>query len=83
MTKTGTKTAERLNNGRILYSVEDAAEVLSIGRSTLYTLIQTNQIVSVKVGHRRLIPRSSLERYEAQLIRISNDETFRCMGVIR
>lgn len=37
---------------RVLLSVSEACEALSIGRTTLYGLIQAGQIVTIKVGKR-------------------------------
>ena len=41
-------------------SVRDAAEYLSIGRTKIYELINTNQIETIKLGRRRLVKRNSL-----------------------
>lgn len=41
-------------------SIIDAAELLSVGRSTIYSLLDSGKIRSVKVGTRRLIPRDEL-----------------------
>ena len=41
-------------------SVRDAAEYLSIGRTKIYELNNTNQIETIKLGRRRLVKRNSL-----------------------
>jgi excisionase family DNA binding protein len=41
--------------GRLLLSIPEAAEILSVGRSSLYGLIQRHEIPTVKIGNRRLI----------------------------
>lgn len=46
-----------------LYSVEDAAELLGIGRTALYGELQAGRCRSIKVGRRRLIPASSIREY--------------------
>ncbi|GAA2409883.1 hypothetical protein GCM10010433_05790 [Streptomyces pulveraceus] len=48
---------------RLLYRPEEAAEVLSIGRSTLYELMTAGLLESVKLGRCRRIRRSALEQY--------------------
>lgn len=54
--------------GPMLYDVPRACEELSIGRVALYELINSGKLGSVRIGRRRLIPRSSLEAYVAKLI---------------
>jgi excisionase family DNA binding protein len=48
---------------RALLSVEQAAEQLSIGRTTMYALVKSGQIKSVRVGRRRLIPAPELPAF--------------------
>ncbi|MFF3539148.1 helix-turn-helix domain-containing protein [Streptomyces sp. NPDC002466] len=48
---------------RLLYRPEEAAELLSIGRSTLYELMTTGLLEYVKLGRCRRIRRSALEQY--------------------
>ena len=52
---------------RLLLSVEEAAQRLHIGRSTVYTLVAENQLESVKIGKLRRIPAQALEDYVATL----------------
>ncbi len=54
-------------NVRLLLSVEEAAQRLHIGRSTVYTLVAENQLESVKIGKLRRIPAQALEDYVATL----------------
>jgi excisionase family DNA binding protein len=42
-------------------SVEQAARLLNVGRSTAYDLIRSGQLRSVKIGRRRLVPRDALD----------------------
>jgi excisionase family DNA binding protein len=42
--------------------VEEAARLLGVGRSTVYDLIRSGRLRSVKIGRRRLIPRDALDR---------------------
>jgi excisionase family DNA binding protein len=58
-----------LTNGvPLLMTVEEAAELLRLGRTRMYELVMSGRIVSVKVGRRRLIPRKSLEEFVESLI---------------
>jgi excisionase family DNA binding protein len=45
---------------QLLLSVEEAADVLGLGRTRAYELVMARKIQSVKVGRRRLVVRSSL-----------------------
>ncbi len=49
----------------LLYTVPEAARLLRIGRSSLYELIATRQLVSITIGSRRLIPVEELEAFVA------------------
>lgn len=44
----------------LLLTVEQAAHVLSINRSTLYDLLGRGELPSVKIGRRRLISKQAL-----------------------
>ena len=48
---------------KFAYSIEEAAELLSIKRDSLYELIQTDKLGSFKVGARRLIAHQQLEAF--------------------
>jgi excisionase family DNA binding protein len=52
----------------LLVTVEEAAELLRLGRTRMYELVMSGQVQSVKVGRRRLIPRKSLEEFVDGLI---------------
>lgn len=54
---------------RLLYPTSEAAAVIGIGRSTLYSLIATGEIETVKIGSRTLIAHDELERYVRSLTR--------------
>lgn len=53
---------------KLLLTVEEAAEALSIGRSALYDLLRLGKIESIRVGRSRRIPRESLHRYVADAL---------------
>jgi excisionase family DNA binding protein len=54
--------------GPALYSIPDTCVALALGRSKVYELIASGELVSVKVGRRRLVPASSIADFTAQLI---------------
>lgn len=54
------------DQNKILISVEEAANMLSIGRSRCYELVLGGQLRSLKLGRRRLIPREALEAFVAE-----------------
>ena len=43
-------------------SVNDTAKALGIGRSTVYALMKTGQLVSIKLGRRTLLTTASVKR---------------------
>lgn len=47
----------------LTYSIKDAVQVSSIGRTTLYSLISSGKIETVKVGTRRLVKAASLANF--------------------
>lgn len=49
----------------LLVSIVEAARLLGIGRNGIYNLMASGAIRSTKIGQRRLIARSELERYVA------------------
>jgi len=53
-------TAHDVSADKLLVTVEEAAQLLSINRSTVYDLIGRGHLPSVKIGRRRLISRQSL-----------------------
>jgi excisionase family DNA binding protein len=52
----------------LLLTVEEAAALLHIGRTTTYELVMRGQIQSVRIGRRRLVVREGLQRYVAALL---------------
>jgi len=43
-----------------LHQIESAMDRLGVGRSTVYELLASGQLRSVKVGRRRLVPESAI-----------------------
>ncbi|QGK68968.1 helix-turn-helix domain-containing protein [Allosaccharopolyspora coralli] len=52
----------------VLLRVPEVAQLLNIGRTRVYDLIRTGELVSVKVFGSRRVPRSALDAYVASLI---------------
>jgi excisionase family DNA binding protein len=42
------------------FCVEEAARLIGISRATLYVLISTGDLTTIKVRKRRLVPRAAL-----------------------
>lgn len=53
---------------KLLLSVEEAAEVLGVGRSTVYDLVRMQLLQSVKIGARRKIPVDACREFIGQLL---------------
>lgn len=51
----------------LLVTINEACERLQLGRSTVYDLLRSGDLPSVKVGRRRLIAASALEQYVERL----------------
>lgn len=63
-----TETQERTNVGKLLLTVREAAEVLGIGRSKAYELMNRGELRSVYIDGCRRIPRQAVEEYVAKLL---------------
>jgi excisionase family DNA binding protein len=50
-----------------LLSIEQAGQALNIGRSKIYQLIRSQEIHTVKLGKRRLVPASEVQAFVARL----------------
>ena len=62
-------TAGRTNvNVVVVYTVEEAAQVLKISRWKVFDLIRTNQLRSVKIGGLRRIPQIAIDEYIIRLM---------------
>lgn len=53
---------------KLLLSPEEAAELLGVGRSTIYDLMRMKVVPSVKIGRARRIPSAALQGYVERLI---------------
>ena len=54
----------------VVYTVEEAAQLLKISRWKVFDLIRTNQLRSVKIGGLRRIPHSAIEEYITRLLEV-------------
>ena len=48
---------------QLIFKIEEAAKVLGTSRSTVYRLMTSGQLVSIKVGRSRRVTRQALERF--------------------
>jgi excisionase family DNA binding protein len=48
---------------KLLYTPEEAAQLLSMSRTRIYALLGRNAIFSIKEGRARLVPAIALEEY--------------------
>jgi excisionase family DNA binding protein len=51
---------------KLLLTVEEAAEALSLGRTLVYELVMRKKIASIKVGRARRIPVTCLQAYVSE-----------------
>jgi len=54
-------------DGQLLYRVEEAAQLLRLGRTTMYALIQDGTLRAVHIGRSCRITRAELERFTRRL----------------
>lgn len=52
---------------KLLYTPEEAAEQLTIGRTAVFDLIKSGHLSSVKIGRRRRIPAAALDEFVAAI----------------
>jgi excisionase family DNA binding protein len=50
---------------RLVFTVEEAAQLLGISRSFAYEAVQRGEIPSMRIGRRILVPKAALERFLA------------------
>jgi len=61
-------------DGKVLLSVEEAANAMSLGRSFIYELVMRKEIASIKVGRMRRIPIIALQDFvERQLLLVEGE----------
>jgi excisionase family DNA binding protein len=52
---------------KLLYSIEEGAWLLSLGRTTVWSLIKENRLHAVRINGRTLLPHSELEAFAIRL----------------
>ena len=60
------RTEQTVN--RKLYRVEEAAQLLSVGRTRIFDLMKLGELRSVKIGGSRRVPAAALDEYIARLL---------------
>lgn len=55
-----------MDTNKKLLNVNEAATALGLGRSLVYTLVTTGELVSIKIGRARRIPLSALDEFIAR-----------------
>lgn len=50
------------NEEKVVFTVDEAAKFLGIGRAGAYQAVAQGEIPSVRIGRRILVPRQALER---------------------
>lgn len=55
--------AARVLPARTLLTVEEAAEQLGIGRTSMYRLVSSGEIESVRIGRLRRVPKDAISAY--------------------
>ncbi len=51
---------------QLLYTPEQAADLLQVGRTTMYGLLAAGEVESIKIARARRIPADALETYVAR-----------------
>jgi excisionase family DNA binding protein len=51
------------DHGKFALSIAEAAKRISLSQRTVASLIKTGQLVSIKVGRRRIVPVSAIENF--------------------
>ncbi len=47
----------------LLMNIDEASQILNLGRSKVYELVMRGELQSIKIGRSRRIPRSSIEEF--------------------
>lgn len=66
---TTTVTAESTPEGKLLLTVEEAANKLGIGRTVMYRLVSSGAVESVTLGRLRRVPSECLDEFVTALRR--------------
>lgn len=58
----------RIPPERVMLTVEEAAERLNVGRTTMFKLIRRGDVETIQIGRLRRVPVSSIQNYAARLV---------------
>lgn len=61
--------------GKLLYRAEEAAVIMSLSRTAVFGLIRSGDLDTIKIGHRRRIPLSSIQDYVARQLAAGSEDT--------
>jgi excisionase family DNA binding protein len=59
---------------KVLLTVDEAAQALSVGRTLLYDLLMRKQIASIKVGRVRRVPLAAIDAYVRRQLTLADAE---------
>ena len=71
-TDAGTRAVDAAPDPRYLVTVPEAGRLLGIGRTRAFRLVNSDYLVSVKIGRSRLVPTSAIRALVEELIRNPN-----------
>jgi len=57
--------------GKLFYTVTEAGEILGLGRTSVYRLIDDGDLIAVKIGRSRRISKSALEDFANNITAVS------------
>lgn len=57
----------QLHSGEVAYGVNETAELLSIGRTTLYSLVKSGSLPACKIGRKTVFRLSDINLFLAAL----------------
>lgn len=55
--------ADAMNEDKLAVTVDEASRMIGLSRATLYGLVMSGEVPSLKVGARRLVPVSTLRTW--------------------
>ncbi len=64
----GENRMQRIADDRVVLTIEEAAQRLGIGRTTMYALVRSGEIRSVTIGRLRRVPVRCLTEYVNNLL---------------
>ena len=71
-------SSREVDHRKLLMTVEEAAQCLSIGRSQCYQLVMRGEIASIKLGRSRRILVTALEQFVQERLECERDVALAC-----